>query len=356
MKKKINLETLCTPQSKQPLVRRGNRFITADGRERFPIVFGVPILLPRSDAADWHRELVEMILWEHPDEIEQIYANEEAWRKDPNGLYRDYIRRLVGGKEEIRQAIDRYAAADTGQWLPQKNSRQTIPWKEKRDFLNYATVKNGKHRLMTAQTSPSKAAYHYYGETVAQCGAKSILELSTGAGTGTSLAANAMADDARLYTVDIGFSCHGNAAGIAKHLRKSIQPVCANFWYLPFRDEAFDLVCTLNGLDESREIQRTLSQTARVLKAGGHFLVFSRKSAFMRQRGVLEEFGFSQRETEDCLQKCRLYASAEHLIGLCREHRLALISSKEFVKDETTTWVVSLFQKGNNPEKICENS
>ena len=71
---------------------------------------------------------------------------------------------------------------------------------------------------------------------------------------------------------------------------------------------------------------------------------------------MLEEFGFSQRETEDCLRKCRLYASAEHLIGLCREHRLALISSKEFVKDETTTWVVSLFQKGNNPEKICENS
>lgn len=345
MKKEISLETLCAPQSKRPLVRRGNRFTTADGRERFPIVFGVPLLLPRSDAADWHRELVEMILWEHPDEIEQIYADEEAWRKDPNGLYRDYIRRLVGGKEEIRQAIDRYAAADTGQWLPRKSSRQTIPWKEKRDFLQYATAKNGKHRLTTAQTSPSKAAYQSYGETVANCGAKSILELSTGAGTGTATAANAMADDACLTTVDIDFSCLGNAVGIAKHLRKTIQPVCANFWFLPFREEAFDLVCTLNGLDESREIQRTLAQTERVLKPGGHFLVFSRKSAFMRQRGVLEGFGFTQQETEDCLKKCRMYASADDLIGRCREHRLALLSSKEFVKDETTTWVISLFQK-----------
>ena len=349
-------EIFLAPQSKQPLVRRGKAYITADGRERFPIVFGVPILLPRSDAADWRRELVEMILWEHPDEIEKIYADKEAWRKDPNGLYRDYIRRLVGGKEEIRQAIERYAVADTGQWLPRRSSRQAISLQEKRDFLQYANAKNGAHRLQTAQTSPSKDAYQYYGELVAESGTKNILELSTGAGTGTATAANAMADDACLYTVDIGFSCHGNAVGIAKYLGKTIQPVCANFWFLPFRDEAFDLVCTLNGLDESREIQRTLSQAARVLKPGGHFLVFSRKSAFMRQRSVLEEFGFSQRETEDCLQKCRLYASAEHLIGLCREHRLELISSKEFVKDEMTTWVVTLFRKGDNPEKICENS
>ena len=338
-------DVFLAPQTGQPLVRRGTCFVTADGRERFPIVFGVPVLLPRSDAADWRRELVEMILWEHPDGIEKIYADKEAWRKDPNGLYRDTIRRLVGGKEEIQQAIDRYAAADTGQWLPRKNSRQTIPRQEKRDFLRYVTAKNGKHRWMTAQTSPSKAAYQYYGELVAESGAKTILELSTGAGTGTALAANAMADDARLYTVDVGFGCHGNAVGIAKHLRKAIQPVCANFWYLPFQDESFELVCTLNGLDESREIQRTLSQAQRVLKPGGHFLVFSRKSAFMRQRSVLEAFGFSQQETEACLQKCRMYASADELIGRCREHRLELLSSKEFVKDETTTWVVSLFRK-----------
>ncbi len=343
--KQENNNLFCAPQSKQPLVRRGNRFITADGQERFPIIFGVPILLPRSDAADWRRELVEMILWEHPEEIEKIYADREAWRKDPNGLYRDYIRRLVGGKEEIRQTIDRYAAADTGRWLPRKGTNQAVSFSAKRDFLKYAAAKNGERRLQTAQTSPSKAAYQYYGETTAKCGAKSILELSTGAGTGTSLAANAMADGACLTTVDVDFSCLGNAVGIAKHLCKSIQPVCANFWYLPFREDSFDLICTLNGLDESREIQRTLSQTERVLKPGGYFLVFSRKSAFMRQRGVLEAFGFSQQETEHCLKNCRMYASADDLIERCREHRLTLLSSQEFVKDESTTWVVSLFRK-----------
>ena len=56
-------DVFLAPQTGQPLVRRGTCFVTADGRERFPIVFGVPVLQPRSDAADWRRELVEMILW-----------------------------------------------------------------------------------------------------------------------------------------------------------------------------------------------------------------------------------------------------------------------------------------------------
>ena len=191
---------------------------------------------------------------------------------------------------------------------------------------------------------PHKEAYSYYGSLISDCHPKSILELSTGAGTGTSLAASAIPDDARLFTTDMDFACLGNAVGIANYHRKAVIPVCANFWYLPFRNRSFDLVCTMNGLDESREIQRTLAQVRNVLKPGGYFLVFSRKNAYMRQRGILSEFGFTEAETQELLRKCRMYSSAEHLVELCASNGLEVKSQKEFSSESNLTWVVSQFQ------------
>ena len=117
-------DILIAPQTKQKLNRQRKRFVTEDGQHIYPIIFHVPVLLPLTEATVWHRELVELILWEHPDEIEKIYENEKAWRKDPNTLYRQTIRRVIGGKAEIQKAVDRYAAADTGMWLPKKAQKR----------------------------------------------------------------------------------------------------------------------------------------------------------------------------------------------------------------------------------------
>ena len=334
-----------TPQTRQPLIRRGRFLVARDGQARYPIILQTPILLPSSDASGWHRELVEMILWEHPDAIEAIYSDETQWRKDPNALYRQTIRDVVGGKPEILHTVERYTAADTGKWLPKKSANQTISHSAKLDFLKYSTASNGKRRTQTVMTSIHKDAYTGYRAMIAACASHQILELSTGAGTGTAIVAYVMPKDARLYTVDIDFSCLGNAAGIARYHEKTVFPVCANFWYLPFADASFDLVCTLNGLDESREIQRTLAEAARVLRPGGQFLVFSRKSAYMRQNRILADFGFNAAETEALLRTCRMYASAEDLIERCREYHLHLTETMAFSSDETLTWVISLFQK-----------
>ncbi len=334
-----------TPQTRQPLIRRGRFLVARDGQARYPIILQTPILLPSSDASVWHRELVEMILWEHPDAIEAIYADVTQWRKDPNALYVQTIRDVVGGKPEILRAAERYATTDTGKWLPKKSANQTISHFAKKDFLKYGTASNGKRRTETVMTSNHKDAYTGYRAMIAACAPHQILELSTGAGTGTANIACVMPMDAKLYTVDIDFACLGNAAGIARYHDKAVLPVCANFWYLPFADASFDLVCTLNGLDESREIQRTLAEAARVLRPGGQFLVFSRKSAYMRQNRILADFGFNAAETEALLQTCRMYASAEDLIERCREYHLQLTETSAFSSDETLTWVISLFQK-----------
>ena len=252
---------------------------------------------------------------------------------------------MIGGKEEILEAIERYAAADTGIWLPKKPASNAVSFAAKRAFLKYSTARNGKRRMQTARASDFRESYAAYESQIAALRPRTLLELSTGAGTGTSLTANAMPDDARLYTVDIDFNCLGNAAGIGNYHRKTVVPVCANFWYLPFPDAVFDCVCTLNGLDESREIRRTLEEAARVLKPGGSFAVFSRKTAFMRQQRILADFGFNEEETTALLHKCRMYACAEHLIGLCAEKGLALQRQASFPAGADLTWVVSLFRK-----------
>ena len=341
-------DILIAPQTKQKLNRQRKRFVTEDGQHIYPIIFHVPVLLPSTEATVWHRELVELILWEHPDEIEKIYANEKAWRKDPNALYRQTIRRVIGGKAEIQKAVDRYSAADTGTWLPKKTQKTRISFSSKVDFLKYTSARNGKRRMQTALQSIHKDAYSYYGSLVSDCHPNNILELATGAGTGTSLAVSAMPDNARLFTTDIDFACLGNAVGIATYHQKDVIPVCANFWYLPFRNQSFDLVCTMNGLDESREIQRTLAQVKDVLKPGGYLLVFSRKNAYMRQRGILSEFGFTEAETLELLHKCRMYSSAEHLVELCTSNGLEVKGQKEFICESNLTWVVSQFQMVEN--------
>lgn len=155
-----------------------------------------------------------------------------------------------------------------------------------------------------------------------------------------------MSDDSILYPVDIGFECLGNAIGIRKYLNKNIQPICANFWFLPFVDSCVDSVFTYNGLDESRETEKTIKEVCRVLKSGGTFTVTSRKNAFMRQGSVLKQFGFTENEVEKLLRSCRVFTNTEDLQNLCEKWGFTMVSSKEFVINENLTEVVMQFKKG----------
>ncbi len=171
------------------------------------------------------------------------------------------------------------------------------------------------------------------------------MELATGAGGGTASVALYMPKDCNLYTVDIGFDCLGNAFGVAKYQKKNIIPVCANFWYLPFKDQSFDTVCTACGLDESREIIETLKEVSRVLTANGRFVVVSRNNAFMRQHRILEPFGFTEEETLEILKDCRMYSDLNNLDEICETLGMKLVSRKEYRDNENVAFSVSEYRK-----------
>lgn len=342
MNQKLYSKHIVSPTTGKPL--EFNKSFCGNDGEKYDIIKGVPILLPENQKADWHRELIEAVLWEHPDRITEMYTKID-WSKSPVPVYLDYIRKYVGSKAEVENALLRYVQANTEKWIVNEGAYPTVTKEQIKNFNRYSSRSKGRYRVKTVKKS--KHPYNPYVKKVLENAPSTILELSTGAGSGTCAVAKQKDKDTVMFTVDIGFDCHGNVVGIGKYLRcrKTLLPVVANFWYLPFGDNTFDCVCSNCGLDESRENGKTISETARVLKLGGRFVNVSRKNAFMRQFAVLEPLGFSREEITVLMKKCRLYADTETLVEICAQNGLCCIGEEDFVTSETTVHTVSVFEK-----------
>lgn len=330
-----------SPITYKPLEVTGNKLKNLE--ESYRIISGVPVLLPKEYSASWHRELVEVILWEYPEEIKMMYS-EIDWKTSPVPVYIEYLKRLLYDKQGIEAAFERYSNQNTDKWIIEKS--KTVTLGQRLEFNEFARKSTGKKRTETKIDAKGIfTVYPYFGKAVNGNSPETIVELGTGAGGGTASIALEMREKTALFTVDIGFECLGNAVGIRKYQKKNIMPVCANFWYLPFADNTVDSVCTFNGFDESREIDRTIAQVSRILKTGGKFTVVSRKNAFMRQSAVLEPFGFTEEEAVEFLKKCRLYSDVDYLTEICEKNNLKLKSRKEFERNEKLTSVLSVFEK-----------
>ncbi|MCQ2485302.1 MAG: class I SAM-dependent methyltransferase [Clostridia bacterium] len=336
-----------TPQNHKELVLNKECLKTPDGKESYPIIKNVPILLPEKTNPDWYRELLEIIFWEHPEEIDKIFSEIEAGIiNDRNEIYVEHIKTIYGTKENILKTFDSYKQRETSNWIVGDKSGN-ISKRQLKDFKKFSKKHNGRKRTITKikGTGVLWDRYRYFAEVVCKEKTDKILELATGAGGGTASVALYMSKDCDLYTVDIGFDCLGNAFGISKYQKKKIIPVCANFWYLPFKDKTFNTVCTVCGLDESREIIETLKEVSRVLTNNGRFIVTSRNNAFMRQYRILKPFGFTEKETLEILKDCRMYSDLNNLDEICNSLGMKLKSRKEYRDNENIVFSVSEYTK-----------
>ena len=335
------------PHSHKKLISEKNKLVTSDATESYPIIESVPILLPEKTNPDWSRELIEIIFWEHTEIITKIYEeikNDDV--SDWNEVYLKYIKEIHNTKENIINAFNSYKQKETDIWIKGDKSGN-ISKAQIKEFIKFNKKSIGEKRTITKINGTGSIwdRYRYFGELVCKEQTDKILELATGAGGGTASVALYMPKDCNLYTVDIGFDCLGNAFGVAKYQKKNIIPVCANFWYLPFKDQSFDTVCTACGLDESREIIETLKEVSRVLTTNGRFVVVSRNNAFMRQHRILEPFGFTEEETLEILKDCRMYSDLKNLDEICEDLGLKLVSRKEFKDNENVAFSVSEYRK-----------
>ncbi len=336
-----------TPQSHKELTLNKKKLVTTDGNECYSVIKGVPVLLPEKMNPDWSRELIEIIFWEHPDVISKIYEEIERDNvADWNEVYLKYIKEIHATKQNILKAFDSYKQKETDIWITGDKSGN-ITKKQVEAFEKFNKKSIGEKRTVTKINGIGSLwdRYRYFGELVCKEPTDKILELATGAGGGTASVALYMPSNCDLYTVDIGFDCLGNALGIAKYQKKSIIPVCANFWYLPFKDKSFKTICTACGLDESREMIETLKEVSRILADNGRFVVISRNNAFMRQHRILEHFGFTETETLEILKSCRMYSDLHNLDEICENLGMKLISRKEYRDNENIAYSVSEYSK-----------
>ena len=336
-----------SPQSHKELVFNKNILVSTDGTENYSVIKGVPVLLPEKTNPDWSRELIEIIFWEHPDVITNIYEEIENDNvADWNEVYLKYIKEIHGTKENVLKVFYSYKQKETDIWITGDKSGN-ITKKQIEAFEKFNKKSIGEKRTVTKINGTGSLwdRYRYFGELVCKEPTDKILELATGAGGGTASVALYMSNDCDLYTVDIGFDCLGNALGIAKYQNKNIIPVCANFWYLPFKDKSFKTICTACGLDESREIIETLKEVIRILADDGRFVVVSRNNAFMRQHRILEPFGFTEKETLEILKDCRMYSDLNNLDEICDSLGMKLISRKEYRDNENIAHSVSEYRK-----------
>ena len=340
--KQIYEQYLVSPVTHRPL-----RFASANSmtneEETFDVVGNVPIILNKKVAAEWNLELIELILWEHSDQIEAVTQDILLHPdRNPTEIYIQWIKKLIGEKQDIIRALERYEAKNTARWLitsPMVNDETLL------SFWQLCSPEIGKKRVETKQLCKGQfLPYYSFSVRSTEKHPKTILELATGAGGGTAAIALRKDVDTTLFTIDIDFACLGNAIGIGAYLHQLIFPVCANFWNLPFANDAMDIISTFCGLDESRENQKTIAEIARVLKKGGQFVCVSRENAFFRQGSVLEPFGFTKEEITSWLKRCRMYSDLETLKELCMQNNLLCIYEEKAMSNGIS-FVLTQFEK-----------
>ena len=312
----------------EALYQKGRVLSTRDGAESYPIVKGVPVLLTGDARAKWHREIIEVLLWQFPEKIDELYAKLD-WSADISATYIEYISALLKDKAGVLAAARSYSRDDTAKWIIRQSSRKPVSPKEIKTFKWRNSRKFAAATVASARNNgEDQWAKHLpkYAEQVHLAHPSAIVELSTGSGFGTAAVAGKKAGDCAMYSMDISFGCHGNTISIAKYLgmKDTLLPVCANFWHMPFADASVDAVCSHFGLDESREINRTIAEVSRVLKKGGRFVNVSRDSAASRSFDLFEPFGFTRGEMVEVCKAARLFADTQSLVDACAGHGLPL--------------------------------
>ncbi len=174
-----------------------------------------------------------------------------------------------------------------------------------------------------------------------------IAELGTGGGLGTNALLGAGLGDARLISLDIDYACVKNAEGLAKYygLQDRTDPVVANFWFLPFRDDSIDMVCAHYGLDESREVPRVIEEVARVLTDGGRFVIVSRCDPTRRLASRLGDFGFDKSELKQMVSAARLCPGPDGLADVASRNGLALEDSQVVSPESSHERAILVFRK-----------
>ena len=330
------LSYLVSPVSHQSLEFEGGDLL----REKcpqpavFPIVEGVPVLLPDGYFAEWHGEVMEVLFGEHTSEVFRSLTGIPPEDRD------SAIKERIAGEYGVRgvlRAFRSYSELPESERLrsfvrmdPSVRSIQCPAIsKDALEFhRKYVTPESGNDRALQMRDSARQWAAHLpdYVDAVFKNDPGIILELGTGAGMGANALLEHGLGSGRVVSLDIDYACVGNAEGLAKvyGIESSVDAVVASYWYLPFREGSMDVVCTHYGIDESREFERVLGEVVRVLRPGGRFVGVVRTDPTLRLRGLVGDLGLGASELRRLVASAHLYPGPDELVELAQQKGMIL--------------------------------
>jgi arsenite methyltransferase len=111
----------------------------------------------------------------------------------------------------------------------------------------------------------------FVDEHVRAVGARNVLEIGCGRGFNLLRLSHRNAETA-FVGVDLT-PWHVRAARVVARRRRNVDLVVADFHQLPFADESFDLVFSVEAICHADDVYRVVGEVHRVLRPGGRFVV-----------------------------------------------------------------------------------
>lgn len=281
--------------------------------------------------------LDEVLFWS---DVSQIINKIKEWDKkyfpdNPDMYFSErekFIKQEIPTKEEFLQRLEYYEKNGKPIWVGgRNNSCDDLSLVDVRKaVIESSNLKQGES--LAKQWAPIYSRnpdfWKFYTDHIFCNSENNILELTVGAGLGTSALMQKMSEKDLYMGVDIDFICAKQADALAKYHKANGLGIATSLWNMPFDDDTFSSVCSSNGLDECREVPTILKEAARVLKPSGKLVLVCRD----KENSWYPEFkkyGFSDDETEYWLNKVRLYAGAKQVEKLASDCGLRFLCKKE---------------------------
>lgn len=280
--------------------------------------------------------LDEVLFWENIPLLWNFISQNTAkyFPHDPKSFYQEkdaFFAKNIPDKNDFSRRLQHYAENGSPTWVSGRNQlSDNITFADLQKVIKVSsTAENGKKKAAQAERifANAPAFWNFYADNILYARNNTILELTIGAGCGTTAVMRNMKENDFYIGVDIDFACAKNADALAKHFGANGLGIATSLWNMPFDDEMFTCVCSNVGLEECREIPTILKEAVRVLIPGGRLVLHCIHAEKSLWYPYFAKYGFSTNQARDWLQALRLYAGIEQIENLAEQCGLKAVTT-----------------------------
>lgn len=268
--------------------------------------------------------LDEVLFWDEIDTLKVFMKKniEQYYPQNYDRFYKnkkEFFKVIIPNKEDFIKRLENYCKYGKPTWISGKCEMcDDIDDKTLNKAFCHSKLSNGEKLGIKASQILNNTPWFwdFYANNILYTENNKILELTIGAGLGTTVIMKHMKDIDLYIGVDIDFLCAKNADAIAKYYNINGLGITTTLWNLPFEDNIFTSICSNAGLEECREIPTIIKEAYRVLSPEGRIVLHCINRDKTQSRDLFESYGFADDEIDYWLKQIRMYSSVEETEAL----------------------------------------